>query len=145
MAGVCPWLPARLGYFQRGRVGEGGRKIQHFCKIQGVKEGVLCLSEEERKEGEKSPSLISCLRFCRLERLEEGELPLKLGEAEHSSLCCHCSSSSSSFLFPVLILDWEPTPRMAKAPNIGVSVVLSWQGTNRARDFPALMGFNSFS
>lgn len=93
-----------------------------------VKGGVLCLSEDERKEGEKkSPSLISCLRFCRLERLEEGELPLKLGEAEHSSLCCHCSSSSASFLFPVLILDLEPTLGMAQTPNTGVSVVLRVQ------------------
>lgn len=106
-----------------------------FARCKGVKGWFLCLSEEERKEGGKSPSLISCLRFCKLERLEEGELPLKLGEPEHSSLCCHCSSSSGSFLFPVLILHLEPTLRMAKTPNTGMSVVLSSQGTIRARDF----------
>lgn len=90
-----------------------------FARCRGVKGCVLCLSREERKEGGKSLSLISCLRFYRLERLEEGELPLKLGEAEHSSLCCYCSFSSVSFLFPVLILNWEPTLWMLKHPMLG--------------------------
>lgn len=97
----------------------------------------LCLPEEERKEGEKSPSLISCLRFCRLERLEEGELPLKLGEAEHSSLCYHCSFSSGSFLFPV-ILDWEPTLRMLKHPMLGCQ----WCFHGRVQTEPCLMAWN---
>lgn len=89
-----------------------------FSRCRGMKGWVLCLSEE-RKEGGKSPSLISCLRLCKLERLEEGELPLKLGEAEHSSLCCHCSSSSGSFLFPVLICIWSPPSGWPKHPTLG--------------------------
>lgn len=108
---------------------EGEEDPSTFARCRGIKGRGLCLSEEERKGGEKSPSLISCLRFCRLERLQRGELPLKLGEAEHSSLCCHCCFSSASFLFPVLILDWEP-----EHPALGCQ----WCSHGRAQTEPEI-------